>query len=167
MDIVPKAFEYYDRNQENNKKMFENVKNYDFTVVPQDIGRNTIIMLDKNNKKILESTYEVVGVYTPLYKLWVWGWAIPYMKKNTTYKSRQILQYGLDIDHQTEVYMRAELITSRMRVTSDLQIDLHIAMAAYLTKSEMIYKYVHKHDPVEGRNNDTIYYLFLEDIKMG
>ena len=70
--------------------------------------------------------------------------------------------------------MKTELITSRFIVTSPIQIDMHVAVASYLSKQEIVFKYIYYFDNdvdsefVNIQNTSTAdyftYYLFLIDV---
>ena len=66
--------------------------------------------------------------------------------KNTNYVSRKILEYGLDIDYKDISFLKTELITSKFRITDNIQLELHLALASYLSKNPVIFKYAYNPD---------------------
>ena len=128
--------------------------------------RNKIEFFDKNNKVLLQSRYEVIGFYYKKYNLWCWGWAAPPLKKNETVIIRKLLNYALEIDlslkeNEQFKFIKTQLINSRSRITDELQLDIHIALASYLAKKKMVYK--KKYKLSEEPNNYIDYYLFILD----
>ena len=94
-----------------------------------------------------------------------------------SYISRKILNYGLDLTPD-EQFLKSELITSRFRISSKIQLDIHVALASYLTKMPLIYKHITIPNTKTSTEDDNIieivtdvndetfhtqYYLFLLD----
>jgi hypothetical protein len=78
--------------------------------------------------------------------------------KNSTYLSRKLLNYGLDIDNEELIQLKSELITSRFKIKNTLQLDIHLALAGYLCKNPIIYKHI------IGEKETMTYYMFLLDL---
>jgi predicted nucleic acid-binding protein len=132
--IIRNALEYLDKNNQENYDVVRKFKYY--TV---DNQKSIIIFYDKNKKRILSSKYEIIGKYILDTNVWIWGWAISEISKNLINISRKVLNYALDLDkNMTE--LKSELITSRYRITSPIQIDIHTAISAYLSKQKYIVK---------------------------
>ena len=137
---VTNALEYYDANIEKYKNIFKNIKYIKFAHGENDMSYNIINMYDKNKDKIYSSRYEVIGIYNNEYNLWVWSWSIPTMKKNNTFTTKKIVNYGIDLDPKYK-FLKSELITSRFRISNPIQIDIHLSLASYLSKNPVIFKY--------------------------
>jgi hypothetical protein len=171
---VTNALEYYDNNNEKYKNIFKNIKYINFVYGENDTSYNMINMYDKNKDKIFSSRYEVIGIYNNEYNIWVWSWSKPTMKRNNTFTTKKLLNYGIDLDPQY-TFLKSELITSRFRISNPIQIDMHISLASYLSKNPIIFKYsISKkklEDPEKYIDITTIdeseysetYYLFILD----
>lgn len=175
-DLILNSLEFYDKNNQRFDRHFNRVKYISFKRSDKDIEHSKMLFYDKNKKQIFESRYEVIGVYNNYGNIWTWAWSIPYLKKNTTYISRKILNYGLDIvPASSDKFLKTELITSRFRISDLIQLDIHAGIAAYLSKIPAIYKVVVDPDLPEELyktksvtnmgDNDQIYYYFLLDYK--
>lgn len=182
-NIIVNSLSYYDKNTDKYKYIFEDVKYISFQKQDKkkgDMIRNQIYFYDKHKNKIHTSRYEVIGIYENQTKSWIWGWANPKFEKNTTYISRQILNYGLDIEDNS--FLKAELITSRFRISNPVQLDIHSAIASYISKNPIVYRYIfNPNKPIQldakGENSIaeitseyesdeyTGYYLFILDDK--
>ena len=166
-NLIPLALEYFDNNNQNledfinkiDSKKTETIKN------KKDMEKNKILFFDKNSKKLLESEYEVIGIFYKKYNTWIWSWAIPGLSKNQVLTSRKLLDYALDIDLNQDnnkqfEYIKSELVTSRSKINSKLQLDIYLALVSYLSKKKFIYKqrfYINTDD-----SNDYIdYFLFI------
>ena len=163
------ALEYYDKHTNILYESLENIKSYKFVNATKDTEISVITFYDKDNKKVFSSRYEIVGVYTRPLKLWAWSWAIPTIHKTLSYMSRRLLLYGLDLDYITEgKNLKTELVTSRFSITNEIQIDLHLAIAAYLTKQPYIFRMnpltsVYSHDKQDFGKYIYIYLLDFEE----
>lgn len=179
MDIVTKALQYYDENSEKYSSLLSKIKYKKFNDHTGDMERNVVILCDKNKKEIFRSRYEMLGYYDPKIKIWLWAWAKPTFSKNQTYISRKLFAYGADLDPKHNLYIKAELITSRFIISSHVQLDVHIAISAYLSKMPLIFittptsedeeGYYAHHDinkPINGRRGMAERnYMFLLDYE--
>jgi hypothetical protein len=161
---VKDALEYYDIN---NAKYYDIINKFKYCQINNDEGK--IIFYDKNKEKSYNFLYDVIGKYLPNEHIWVWGWSDGNLNKQNISTSRKVLNYALDLN-RTELSLKTELITSRIQITSQHQIDIHVALSAFLSKQPFIFKLnsygsyekiikLNQHKPVE-----RIYYLGLLDI---
>tara|TARA_S200000501_G_C20800802_1_gene733944 strand:+ start:823 stop:1332 length:510 start_codon:yes stop_codon:yes gene_type:complete len=158
--IIPKALEYYDKNTEKNAQFYNDIHHEEWThsLNNNDMDRRLIKFYDKNKKLLSTYKYEVLGMYSFYTNVWQWAWSLPKLSKNENYISRKILNYGLNLDKDQE-FLKMELITSKFRLSSTLQLDIHLALASYLSKIPKIYSFIlNLDDPKEKRE---IFYLFL------
>jgi len=177
-DLVVNALEYYDKNNEKYKDFLKSIKYIKFKVEENDLEHNKIIMFDKNKKEIFTSRYEVIGLYSSVSNMWIWGWSLPQYKKNTTTIVRKLWNYGAELDVNSH-FLKRELITSRFRISDPIQLEIHTAIATYLSKKPLIYKHTIKYDTVKDEDfvpvldqninkyNETsdynTYYMFILD----
>jgi hypothetical protein len=163
-EIVAPALEYYDRAREQYKSVFDKLDPTKFKkdISDHDMEHNKITFFDSKNNEILTSNFEIVGVYSNIHKMWCWAWSVPILKKNETYISKKILSYGLDLE--SSLFLKTELVTSRFTISDKIQLDIHIAIATYLSK-KIIYKYRHHTDENNKSGKKYIdFYIFLLDI---
>lgn len=181
-NMIVNALEYYDKNMEKNDKLFKQTYYINFPKIDKelkgDLVRRRISMYNKKKEEIFTSKYEIIGIYENQTKTWSWGWAIPKLPKNQTYILRKILNYGLDLEPENthNSFLRTELITGRFRISKLLQLDLHVAIASYISKMPNVYMYIYDKskanihseyvdvvDLSETSKNFSIYFLFLLD----
>jgi hypothetical protein len=175
-DLILNALKYYDINTEKYLEFMNKAKYYSFEKVSEDneLEYNTIIFYDRHKKEFFRSKYEMLGYYNTNLKIWSWGWVIN-DKKNEIIFGKKLLNYALELGNEFG-FLKTELITARSRVTSDLQVDIHVAIASYITKNPLIFKLlfpivtteqVNKVDIYKLQNELTkdseIYYLYLLD----
>ena len=175
-DLITNSLYYFDSNYEKYNKLYNKFKYQSLEINDNDLEYNKINFYDKNQKKIFKSRYEVLGIYNSVANLWTWGWSVPRLKKNMINTIRKLLNYGLDLPpDQDDQFLKAELITSRFRISNEIQLDIHTAIASYISKKPMVYKLIINPDTVADNesniqpiekypaNNATVYYLYLLD----
>lgn len=183
-NIVVNSLAYYDKNTEKYEKLFANVKYVNFPPGNKDekgdLIRRYISMYNADRKEIFSSRYEIIGIYENNTRTWSWAWSIPKLKKNITYISRKILNYGLDIEieEQKSMFLKSELITGRFRITDHVQLDLHAGIASYISKKPVVYKFIYHPNNEDSlkmvdvshsdqlKGDYSIYYLFILDYEV-
>lgn len=173
-NLVSDALEYYDLNNEKFGPFFKKVKSIKFEEATSDTDSYKIIFFDKDGNILGKSGYENIGIYTQKGKIWTWAWSISTFAKSTVNIIRKVLNYGIDIDVKKR-FLKNELITSRFKISDKTQIDIHIALASYLSKQPaiFIYKkipYLLEIETVRDVNfyskeEDLYYFLFILDHK--
>lgn len=143
IDLVRNSLEFYDKNNQLFDKHFARFKSISYKSNDKDTEHPLIIFYDKDNNKIFESRYEIIGLYNNYGSVWSWAWALPSLDKNVTNISRKILFYGLDIVPSNEdKFLKTELITSRFRISDLIQLDIHVGIASYLSKMPAVFHIV-------------------------
>jgi hypothetical protein len=120
---------------------------------------NYLNFYDKRGELLGSSKYQSLGVYSPQNRLWVWAWSIPTNVPGEFALARSLLTYGLDNE---DANIRNELVNSRFSIRHEVSLDIHIALAAYLTQ-RVIYAVRSTVDP-EDRSNYIVEYVFLTDF---
>jgi len=138
--LVNNAFEYYDKNNEKNFEIFNDVVYLSLERKNNDLEHNILSFYNKDLKLLFSYTFERIGLYDKKTNIWSWAWTIPYFNKNETNIIRKILYYGAELNSNS-MFLKTELITSRFRITNNAQLDLHCAIASYLAKKPLIFKY--------------------------
>jgi len=180
--LIKDALEYYDKGCEKNKDKFSKINYISIDRTDKDLEHNIIRLYDTNFKEISKHKYESIGIYYIKSQIWIWAWAIPMLRKNETNIIRKILIYGSELDNSS-LSLKSELVTSRFIISNKTQLDIHCAIASYLSKKSNILsyrifgsvkpiinnniKYIDILNPnVELKNTDNIdliHYIFLLD----
>lgn len=138
--FIPYALEYYDKNNEKYDVFFKKIHYYKIVKGSTDLEYSYFYLYDENKNEILKSRYENIGLYNNRSHTWAWAWSIPRFTKNTTTIARKIINYGMDLPNDS-TFLKTELITSRFRITNPIQLDMHIAIASYLSKKPLVYRF--------------------------
>lgn len=138
--MIKNAFEYYDKNQDKIKNKFDKVNYISLQSTNKDLEHNVMIFYDSKFKELFRSRIEKIGIYDKFSSIWSWAWSIAYFKKNETNIIRKILMYGTELDPNSR-FLKTELVTSRFKISNIIQLDMHCAIASYLSKKPNIFKY--------------------------
>jgi hypothetical protein len=157
--IVPNALSYYDKVNHNYRPLFRKIGSYRYQTSTDPNIPNNISFYDRDNNLLGSSNYQILGVYSRQHRMWAWAWSIPSHSAKTINLSRKLLTYGLDNE---DANIRSELVTSRFAVAHPMNLDIHLAIASYLTRHVMYAAYVYP--DASDRTNYIINYIFLTDF---
>ncbi len=138
--LVRDSLEYYDRNNQIYKHKFDKINFIRIEKNENDYEHNIIHFYDSDKKHLFKSRFEYIGMHEPQLQLWSWAWSLSFLKKKSTTIIRKILNYGTELE-PTAHFLKSELITSRFRIKHTIQLDIHNAIASYLSKKPVIYKF--------------------------
>jgi len=153
LNIISQSLEYMDKNINNHKSFFTKI-NYINIIRSQSNNykdMNVIEFYDRDMNLIKSSRYEILGTYNMTNMIWTWGWSIARLNKNAVNTAKKIFNYGFDLD-DNNLYLKNELITSRFKISNPIQLDMHVAIGAYLSKKEIIYSYRIYNDSINKNN---------------
>ena len=142
-NIVKDALKYYDTNNEKYNNIRKRMK-YIKPIKTNINGINSFkyIFYDKDMNELFSSRIEILARSYNKINTWIWGWGIPIIDKSYTTIIRKVFLYGSDLDIQTNlsnILLKNELVTSRFRIDNKIQIDIHCAIASYLSKKPFIF----------------------------
>ena len=136
--IIKNSLEYYDSFQPNIAKIINNIKYIEF--IKSDIVADRIAFYDKDKKYFFESAYEVLSVYLAKTETWKWSWSLPMTIKKQSFITRKILEYAFNLDSEQDFLLKSTLINSKIKIKNNIQLDIHIALAANLCRKPFILK---------------------------
>ena len=173
--VMSDALKYYDKNNEKYLNIKKKIKYVKYGVVNEkDIEGLKLIFFDENHVELFTSRVEILAKYYNFNNVWIWGWSLPNIKKSLTSIIRKIFLYGTDIDikNYENILLKNELVTSRFRISDPIQIDMHCALASYLSKKPFIFlwkEFIFRTDIMEVKGEfseektEIIYYTFIVD----
>jgi hypothetical protein len=150
---IRSALEYYDINCEKYHNFINKIKY--IKLINNNHQTDEIVFLDKNKNILLQSSYEILGIYLPKQNIWKWSWSIPTFQKKYTFISRKILEYAFNLDQDNEYLLRSKLINSKINIYNNLQLDIHIALSSYIGKQPLIFKFYNFLEENEDNDNDS------------
>jgi len=163
-DIITNSLLYYDEHLEKIHDFYEKIYYFKIIINHDPNKKNQIIFMDKNNKSILESDYEYMGIYNGIDNIFKWAWSIPLLEEKMTILSRYVLKYAFSLDPKNDIILRSELITSNIKLYNNYQLDIHSAISAYITKHPFIFPLIVFKDNesiekciIENDNNYVLY----------
>jgi hypothetical protein len=159
-NLIKKSLEYYDKQQTKYKYYWYKSD----LIVENKENKITIIDSEDENNIKLKSTYEILGIFDNQTKVWIWAWLLPFLNLSETTISRKLLEYGLKLEPNSNthdhLYIKSQLLNSRILIEDSIELDIHLALVSYLVKE--LYLFVM---PLRTYYNDektkysTIYYL--------
>jgi hypothetical protein len=162
-NLVRNSLIYYDTNYE---KYSKKILKYKYISVDPNLKNNyerdKLNFYDKDKNLIFTSEYEHLGIFDTGSHIWTWAWATPFLRKNNITLSRKILNYGFDLESEENVFLKTELITSRFIISDNAQLDIHVAIASYISKKPTIFKLI-----ISTKEKDKIYYKIKKYPKEG
>jgi len=166
-DIINNALEYYDTNTELYQNFIDKIKYISFDKSYNELDHDIITFYNDKKQEFHKSTFEEIGVYTSDHKVWTWAWSIPSLRKTQTYIISKILDYGIKLSPEN-LFLKTELITSRFKISTKVQLDIHAAVASYLSKSPLIISYIYNPnvstESLESKLHPFRRLNFMEDI---
>lgn len=142
--MIKNALIFYDENNEKNNEFLKKIKY--IKMINNETKNDILSLYDKNYKMILQSPWEILAIYLPNQHIWKWGWSIPSFPQKYTFISRKILEYAFNLETDKEFFLRSKLINSKIDIVNNLQIDINIAIASYISKQSFILKYSNRAD---------------------
>jgi hypothetical protein len=145
-DIVKDALSYYDKNNEKYADIKKKISYIREVENPNNVTESWLGFYDSNRNELFRSKVEIIGRYYGRYNVWIWGWALP-VDYHYVSTIRQVLLYGTSIrssgvpgiDQMTLSSFKNELVNSRMKINNKIQLEIHCAIASYLTKIPFIF----------------------------
>lgn len=149
-----------DKFDESNKKYNHLIENSNIKIEDKE-GIINIIFNDETGKNIYESKATILGTMDVGTNIWLWAWVTPYFSSSQTKDSRELLQYGLELepDNNSNIhfYIKSHFVNSRIYFDSNITFDIHLALSLYISKkTKFIYPRIRK---LEGGNTIIVYYL--------
>ena len=138
LGFIKERLDFFDKS---NEKFYHLIKS-----APENVTQNetelTILFKDKN-VDIYQGKATILGTFDLNTRIWVWAWVTPYYTLNQTKHSRDILNYGLNLEPDTNTgmhfYLKNHFISSRIYFETDIALDIHLALALYIAKTKFIY----------------------------
>jgi len=137
-EFIKQRLNYLDESNNKFKHLIkispENVNQYNDT--------QTIIFKEKDIE-IYEGKSTTLGTFDLNTKIWLWAWVSPYFTSKETKHSKDILEYGLKLEPDSNsiihFYLKNHLVSSRLYFDTDIALDVHLAISLYITKTKFIY----------------------------
>jgi hypothetical protein len=154
-DLIKKSLLYLDNQNNKYKKFIKNV------TAKFDQTKNKVIF-NINDKDIIYD-YEILGIYNFKLNIFMWSWALPYYSINETKISRELLNYGLNLEPSSNTmyhyFLKSLLINARNHIDTDFELELIQAITAYISKDKYNFIYPRTVIDKEKKLLFIIYYI--------
>ncbi len=164
--IIKTSLEYYDSHNIKIDKFIKDIVYLEF--INNNNQTDQIKFYDNDKNLLLISSYEIIGFYIPQNKIWKWAWAVPTIVKKYTYYARKILSYAFDLDSIKDYLVKSSLINSKVSIMNNIQLDIYIALASYISKKPFIFKFYNSiyNDGDNDDSNLINYQKILKDTEI-
>jgi hypothetical protein len=153
-NIIKNSLEYYDSKYNNLIKKLKIEK--DEHVIKRDnnfdLKENIFIIKDINNNNKFTSNYEILCSWDEENKIITWAWALPNINKNKMYISKNLLNYGLDLNDDNLLELKNILINSKIKIENKISLNILMMIFLFLSKKDAFFIF------------DNLVYIFY-DIK--
>lgn len=136
--IVRNSLEYYDSYQPKIQSILNKIEY--IKIVDRNNINDEYIFYDSDDKPFFKSRIEQLGMFVPQDNSWKWSWAIPFAKYQNTLISRKILEYAFTLNSSTDLHLKSTLISSKLVISNQYQIDIYLALASMLSKKPFVLK---------------------------
>jgi len=152
--LIRKAFDYYDN------LTIDHIAHIKSMNIEIDERVNEITFKTDNKTY----NYEIIGYFDNNNMIWIWSWLLPQFSSNLTKIARDLLNYGLKLEPESNVtehlFIKSLLVNSRISIEDAIQLDTNLAIYSYLSPNKFKFIYPHKIYADENKKNYiTLYYL--------
>lgn len=156
---IIKSLEYFD-----NKNDEYNEFNKSQDIIINEKTRE-ITIKSSFSKKELNGTFEVLGSFDIDTNTWFWSWVTPYLSIEITELSRDILNYGLKLEPESNAlehyFIKGTIINSRIKFQDEIQLEIFLSIICSIIKNK--YDFLYKRIGEIGNKKIIVYYLITED----
>jgi len=137
-EFIKERLDYLDKT---NKKFKYLIETPSENVIQNE--KEQIIIFKVKNIEIYKGPVTILGNFDLNTRIWLWAWVTPYFTSKQTKHSRDILEYGLQLDPESNsfihFYLKNHFISSRIYFETDIALDVHLALSLYIAKTKFIY----------------------------
>lgn len=162
-DFIKKSLETFDDQNTNATELIQRYEGKSIDFINQKM---------KFNNEFFD--FEILGVYDPNTKVWIWSWAIPIINPNYIYETSQLLKYGLTkkifgnvtVEENTyfkentdsskiNFYIKTVFLNSRILINNNLELEILLAISSYILGNRI--RFIFKEETL-----DLVYYHLIK-----
>jgi hypothetical protein len=123
----------------------------------------TMIFYDDKGKELYKGKASNLGVFDGYTQIWTWSWSTPNFSSLETQGARDILNYALDLEPQSNsnihFYLKSHLINSRLYFENTMGLEIHLALCLYINKKAKFIFQKSKQNIQNKGEKIIVYYL--------
>jgi hypothetical protein len=159
IDLIKKSFIHFDnQNFKYNKYLKDTILRNNKKFLSKKTGKEI------NNKLNFET--EILGIFNHNLNVFLWSWALPYLKMNETKISRELLNYGLQLEPNSNTvshfFIKTLFVNARNYIESDFDLELIQAISSYILKDK--YNFIYPSNTYNSENKLLFTSYFLVKI---
>ena len=156
---IKKAIEYYDNQKIKYKDIIE------IEEISYNFHTNEITFKGSNIKNNIYD-FETLGYFDNTSHIWVWGWVLQEIRSEQTKICRDLLNYGLKLEPNTlteeHLLIKPLLINSRISIEEDCQLDINLAIYAYIVRDNFKFIYPRRKYLDDSKKSYVTFYLLIK-----
>jgi hypothetical protein len=133
---IKNALEKYDNI---NEKYISYINNPNFDLIISGENEDQIRFNFDNTYDDFE--YEYLGYFDNQNYIWIWSWVFPRASMKETKISRELLEYGLKLEPESNTYdhfmIKSLLVNSRIQIEESIQLEINLAIYTSLLRDKI------------------------------
>jgi hypothetical protein len=160
IDFIKKSLIYFDNQNNKYRKFLTNT-----TMYTNNINNNKIInkKTGKDVDENLKFETQVFGIFIHESKIFLWGWTLPYLGQSEIKISKELLNYGLQLEPVSNTvshfYLKSLLVNARNYIETDFDLELIQSISSYILKDKFNFIYPRNSYQKNGDIFMTTYFL--------
>ena len=138
IDLIKKSLLYFDNQNKTYNKFLKDTILNDEKIFSNKLG-------EEIDDTIILETVEILGIFHHTTNVFLWGWALPYLEMNETTISKELLNYGLQLEPTSNTnshfFIKSLFINARNYIESDFDLELIQAISSYILKDKFNFIY--------------------------
>ena len=142
--IIINAIKNYDLKDIEREQIFKNIVRQELIPNKSDLEKPVCHLYDKDGKIVHKYEYQIIAEYFKFYKIWIWAWGNPLIRKNEIDLGKKILNYGLNITNEDieenplNLFLKSIFINSRIKLEGKNDLLILFSLSLYLSKKLFI-----------------------------
>ena len=125
-----------------------------------------IIPFIKNDKLEKKEEFEILGVLDKEKGIFIWSWLFPSIENKFTTISKDLLNYALSLEPNSNTYehyfLKTSLLNSRISIENNEQLDILISICSYLIKNKS--KFIFENTIEISKSNFLAIFYIIKNI---
>ena len=158
IEFINMSLDYYDKQLLKYKEYFKMKNNVSI--------EEGFIEFYKNDKLEKKEEFEILGVLDKEKGIFIWSWLFPSIENKFTTISKDLLNYALSLEPNSNTYehyfLKTSLLNSRISIENNEQLDILISICSYLIKNKS--KFIFENTIEISKSNFLAIFYIIKNI---
>ena len=152
-----------------NSLIYYNNQKYKYTEFKGNVFSKVYIneIVITNNSRTISNNfpYEILAIFNEETHIWTWSWANYNINSELTIIAKELLNYGLKIEHNNnninmeQLFIKSLLVNSKILIKDDIELTINLAVISSLLKNKI--KFIHELKLDKDNFNDKIINILI------